>query len=212
MKEYRFLQGILGVALSTAILAAAVALVLNFRPLYVRDVRAYDLPGRTGMSQEQILEQYDALIAYNNIGGPDALEFPGLPSSETGLIHFAEVKTIFLAFEWWAILGGILSIAGIWLLRRQRPRRYLKYAGLISLIFPAAVGLLVALCWDKAFVWFHQIFFRNNYWIFSADTDPIILLLPDGYFMHCAVLIIGLYLLGGAVCLACYGAGKRKGQ
>lgn len=210
MREHRFLQIVLGIVLSTAILAAAVALTLNFRPLYVRDVGAYDLPGRTGMSQAEILEQYDALIAYNNIGGPDVLEFPDLPSSETGLIHFAEVKTIFLAFEWWAILGGILSIAGILFFRRQKSKRYLQCAGLISLLFPAAVGLLVALCWDKVFVWFHQIFFRNDYWIFSADTDPIILLLPDGYFMHCAVLIIGLYLLGGAACLICYGLSRRK--
>ena len=65
--------------------------------------------------------------------------------------------------------------------------------------------------WDKVFVWFHQLLFRNDYWIFSADSDPIILFLPDGYFMHCAVMIAGLFLLGGAACLAaCALSGRRK--
>ena len=206
----RLLHWIVGLLLTSAMLALAVSVTLHFRPLYVHDVRAYDLPGYTGMSEADILRQYDVLIGYNSIGGAAELEFPDLPASETGLIHFAEVKVIFLAFQWWAIIGTVLSVLGVVLLRRQRPRRYLKYAGLVSLIFPAAVGLGVALVWDKVFVWFHELFFRNDYWIFSWETDPIILLLPDGYFMHCAVLIIALFLLGGAICLTLYALSRRR--
>lgn len=206
----RLLHWVAGLLLASAILALAVAVTLHFRPLYVRDVRAYDLSQATGMSEADILRQYDALIDYNSIGGAEQLEFPDLPSSPTGLIHFAEVKVIFLAFQWWAVLGTALSVLLAALLRRQRSRRWLKYAGLVSLLFPAGVGLGVALMWDRVFVWFHELFFRNDYWLFSAETDPIILLLPDGYFMHCAVLIIALFLLGGAVCLGLYVLSRRK--
>lgn len=209
-KANRPLHLLVGLLLTSAMLAAAVTFTLHFRPLYVRDIRAYDLPAATGLTEETILEQYDVLINYNSIGGAETLVFPDLPSSEVGLIHFAETKTIFLAFQLWAIFGSALSVLGIVLLRRQRPRRFLKYAGLVSLLFPAVVGAGVALIWDRVFVWFHQLFFRNDYWIFSWETDPIILLLPEVYFMHCAVLIIALFLLGGALCLILYGLSRRS--
>ena len=49
MKQRRALQLVLGLVLSAAMLSAAVAFTLNFRPLYLRDVRAYGLPAATGM-------------------------------------------------------------------------------------------------------------------------------------------------------------------
>ena len=51
---------------------------------------------------------------------------------------------------------------------------------------------------------FHKLFFDNDYWIFDYRTDPIILLLPDEFFMHCALMIFGGVLLGAIVCLVSY--------
>ena len=211
-KAIRPLHWIVGLLLTSAMLAAAVTFTLHFRPLYVHDVHAYDLPAYTGLSEETILEQYDVLIDYNSIGGAETLAFPDLPSSEVGLIHFEETKVIFLAFQWWAVIGTVLTVIGILLLRRQQPHRFLKYAGLVSLIFPVVVGVGVALMWDKVFVLFHEIMFRNDYWLFNAQTDPIVLLLPDGYFMHCAVLIIALFILGGIICLVLYALLCRRAK
>ena len=41
----------------------------------------------------------------------------------------------------------------------------------------------------------HRIFFRNDYWIFDAETDPVIRMLPEEFFLHCGLLIILLVLL-----------------
>lgn len=48
--------------------------------------------------------------------------------------------------------------------------------------------------WDALFTAFHKLFFRNDYWLFDPDTDPVINLLPDSYFLHCLAGILVLLL------------------
>mgnify|MGYP003420509014 CR=1 FL=1 len=88
----------------------------------------------------------------------------------------------------------------------------MKYAGVRTVLIPAVLGLLMALNWDKAFVVFHKIAFDNDYWIFDAATDPVITILPDTFFLHCAAMILGLVVAGSVLCLIFYyfsGKGKR---
>ena len=65
----------------------------------------------------------------------------------------------------------------------------------------ALIGGLAALDFDAAFTIFHRIFFpgKDN-WLFNPFTDPIITLLPQDFFLHCALLILAL-LLGGCALL-----------
>lgn len=57
------------------------------------------------------------------------------------------------------------------------------------------VLLAVIIDWEKAFTLMHKIFFDNDDWLFNPQTDPIITILPDTFFMHCGLLIIGLTIL-----------------
>lgn len=59
---------------------------------------------------------------------------------------------------------------------------------------------MVAVNWDYVFVTFHQLVFNNDYWLFDSSTDPIIDILPDGYFMHCAIMIFVLVFVGSFLC------------
>ena len=54
--------------------------------------------------------------------------------------------------------------------------------------------------WDLAFVLMHKILFRNDFWIFDAQTDPIIKILPDTFFMHCGILIMALLVIFVTAC------------
>ena len=73
---------------------------LNLRTIYYFDIRSQQLERQTGLSEDQIRENYDALIDYNLITkGVKTLEFPDFPMSEHGKIHFAEVKRIFVFFS-----------------------------------------------------------------------------------------------------------------
>lgn len=64
----------------------------------------------------------------------------------------------------------------------------------------AHIGLMVAVNWEYVFVTFHQLVFNNDYWLFDSSTDPIIDILPDGYFMHCAIMIFVLVFVGSFLC------------
>lgn len=197
-------QAVLALVLTLAIIGISVVGTLAFRPLYYHDMEALGIAEYTGLSEEEIRENYDTLIDYNMAWKDGYLEFPTLPMSETGRIHFEEVKEIFDIFKYLAVFGSLFGVVGIVVMAKKKEYRYLKMTAIVSCGLPAVLGILVALFWDKVFVIFHELFFNNDYWIFDYRTDPIILLLPDEFFMHCALLIFGGVFLGALVCLVSY--------
>lgn len=197
-------QAGLAVVLTLAIIGISVVGTLSFRPLYYHDMKALEISAYSGYSETEIRENYDALIDYNMAWEDGNLSFPTLPMSENGKIHFEEVKEIFDIFKYLAVFGGILGVAGIVFMAKKKEYRYLKMTAIVSCGFPVVLGILVGLFWDKVFVIFHELFFNNDYWIFDYRTDPIILLLPDEFFMHCAFMIFGGVLFGAVVCLVSY--------
>ena len=199
-------QTITALALTLCILSAAVIITLNFRPLFYMDMNHYHLSEATGYSNEEIRQNYNALIDYNSVFYRGNLEFPTLPMSEPARIHFEEVKRIFVVIQLMFPITLVISFLGIWSLKKQKPA-YLKLTSILTLALPALLGILIGLNWDQFFIKFHELFFNNDYWIFNEDTDPIILLLPDGFFMHCALTILGLIIIG---CLVCFFLYRRK--
>lgn len=214
MKEKKIwqtiIQWILALILVLFIISFAVVFTLNFRPLYYFDINYLNISETSGYAVSEIKENYDALIDYNMIFGPDTLEFPTLAMSDSGRIHFEEVKAIFVAVQILCAATLILSIAGILWQHHTKDRRYLKYTSILAIAIPACLGLLIGLNWNQFFVTFHHIFFNNDYWIFSPSTDPVITILPDTFFLHCAVMILCLVVIGSILCLLFYSRIKRK--
>jgi len=209
-KRYSLVSNIiLATILSFLIISSSVVFTLNFRPLYYFDINYLNIPESSGLSEEIIKANYDALIDYNSIFHSGRLEFPSLIMSESGEVHFIEVKNIFVAVQILFIITLILSIAGIIYQRRQKDFQYLKYTAVLTLAIPAVLGAVIGLNWEKSFVVFHQIFFNNDYWIFDAVTDPVITILPDTFFFHSAVMILFIILLGSGLCYFIFRRYKR---
>lgn len=180
------------------VISVAVAVTLNCRSLYRYDMKRLEIPRNSGYSEEAVLENYDALIAYNRIWFRGPLRFPSMEMSETGEIHFAEVKEIFAVFQGLALGLALPLLLGYgWAVKKRRPEPF-RLTAILSVGLPALLGGLIALNWDAAFVLFHKIFFRNDFWIFDGATDPVIRILPDEYFLHCAVMIL-LLVVGMAL-------------
>ena len=201
----------LALILTLTIISVSVVFTLAFRPLYYLDISALNIPEESGYSEEEIRENYDVLVDYNMSFGGGRLEFPSLAMSEPGRIHFEEVRAIFNLFKYMAMAGAVLSIAGIVFCIRRREYRYLKLTSILAVALPAVLGILVALNWDWAFVAFHHLAFNNDYWIFDPATDPVITILPDTFFMHCALMILGCVVMGSLICGLLYRREKLKG-
>lgn len=192
------------------LVCGAVVLTLNLRSIYYREIEQQNLVQETGLSEAEIRANYDALIDYNLITkGIDTLEFPTLPMSEHGRIHFEEVKVIFVRIQYLFCFMGILFLIGLLRKLRQREYCFLKLMAAMTWGIPAVLGSLIILFWDQVFVIFHKIFFQNDYWLFDPVIDPVILILPDSFFSHCAIVILLLVAAGGIMSLIAYCLLKR---
>lgn len=201
---------IYSIALSLFIICLAVTAVIAFKPLYYRDIDHYDMVARTGMSEAEIRENYDEMVDFLMRWSGDELTLPTLPMSEGGKIHFADVKHVFTGVKILGLASLAAAVLCFVILRKEDRRKSLLAAGAITLGIPAVLGAFVAVAWDKFFVLFHKIFFHNDYWIFDARTDPVITILPDGFFMHCMILIVSLVAAGALLCFIAAGLHRRK--
>lgn len=197
------------IVVTVLIISLAVTITLYFKPLYYWDMQRYELSETYGVSEEEIKANYNALISYNTLFFDDELEFPTLQMSESGRIHFQEVKDIFMNLQWAGLICLIFLTPILTSSKYHKDYDWLKYTGWLCIGLPVAVGLLMLTCWDNVFVWFHKLFFRNDFWIFDPATDPIIKFLPDEFFLHCGLMIVVIILIGAAVCLIIHARVKR---
>lgn len=206
---FNFLLALIGCVF---LFCGSVVLVLNLRTIYYFDISYLNLTEETGMSTQQIRENYDVLIDYNLFTkGIHKLEFPDFPMSERGEIHFREVKRIFLAIQYLTIFSGILFFLGLIRQLSRRDCKSLKLLSIFSVLIPVALGMAVALNWERFFIDFHELVFSNDYWLFDPSTDPVILILPDEFFLHCAGAILIFILLGAMVSGAVYRLLRGRG-
>lgn len=192
---------LLSLVLTIFIFTLAVVIILNFKWLYYADIALLGIEKKSGMDAASIRANYDALIAYNQFWSRGELKFPTLIMSDTGRIHFQEVKRIFVVLQYLCMVTFVAAVIGIFKKKRRGQYGYLKITGLLSLSIPVVLGIFALLYWDKFFTVFHKIFFRNDYWLFNSNTDPVILILPDAYFMHCAIGILFIIFLASMLCL-----------
>ena len=173
---------LISLCLALFIISASVTITLNFRPLYYHDISSLQIEETSGFSKKVIRENYDALIDYNQFFYSGKLKLT-LPMSREGKIHFEEVKRIFVGIEYLCVITLILSCFLIKRKIRSRNIDFLRSASIITVLLPVIVGILCAFNWDAAFTLFHEIMFRNDYWIFDEATDPVIMILPDAFFL-----------------------------
>ena len=180
------------------ILTMSIGLPIYIRPFYYAHIDAMDLSAYSGYRPDQIREGYDAILDYLTLPGR---EFSAgvFPFSQEGQDHFADCKVLF-DLNRNVLLASGLGLAVLLVLRalgKTGPYRLGKasaaqWAAALALILPLVLGGLAAADFDRAFVIFHSLFFpgKSN-WLFDWRTDPIILVLPQDFFMHCAMLIGG---------------------
>lgn len=94
-----------GMIVCLLIISFSVTLTLNFRPLYYADIQHLHIAELSGRNEEDIRQNYDALIDYNSLFNHEPLKFPTCTMSESGRSHFEEVKKIFDLFGWTLIIN-----------------------------------------------------------------------------------------------------------
>lgn len=202
------INAFIGILFLIFFISLGLMVALYCRPLYYMNID--DISTKTGFSNELIKENYDALIDYYNPFYNGELAFPTMPSSESGISHFEEVKVIFNVFFALFFIAPILLGILIFIQNKRKVSSYLLTSPIIMCVAPIVVGLLCAIDFDKTFILFHEIAFSNNDWYFDPLIDPVILILPHSFFLQCAVILIISVLLGVATLLTIYFITKYK--
>lgn len=205
MKPSKLLTVILAVCTAVLLLTAAIAAPILCRPFYYAHIEPLRLCEQTGLTRDEIKTAFDEMMDY--CLGAEEFSTGVLRWSEEGKSHFTDVRTLFL-LDLRALLISAAALVIVLIISRAAgrcPARLLGrgatfWAGAgLAAVF-AVVGALAATDFDRAFTLFHTLFFpgKDN-WLFDPATDQIINILPQTFFMNCAILILSVLLLG---CLA----------
>ena len=216
MKRSRLLSALLAAAIALALLTGSIALPIVCRPFYYAHIGALHLDERTGLSRAEIRTAYDEMLDYC-LGAPE-FSTGVLKWSESGKSHFTDVRFLFL-LDLRLFFAAAAAILFLIVLARLCRRSFSPLLGRGPCFWAGAglgglfliVGGLAALDFDRAFVVFHTLFFpgKDN-WLFDPDTDEIINILPQQFFMDCAILILLALALGcAALILADLCRGRR---
>lgn len=200
----KFLNILFSVCISIVIIVGAINFTVGFKQLYYFDIDYLNISELSSLSKDDIKLNYDYLIDYNLNKNVSEFKLPTLKSSPEGKIHFEEVRNIFQNINKLAKILMIVSLVGIILNAKNKNIKILKTTSITLIIMPLLLAIPVLLNFEKSFIIFHKLLFRNDYWIFSPDLDPVINMLPEEFFFHAGVMILMLILLVSILLLIMY--------
>ena len=189
------------------VLSISIDFTLVFKPLYYFDITNLSIASSSNLSKVDILKNYNYTINYVIENKSSVYNLPTLPSSPEAQIHFYEVKQLFVKMTIFLVISLVVVVVyGIFI--KIKPR-VLKWSSILLLL--SSIGIIIPslINFNDFFDFFHSVFFKNSYWEFDPIKDPIITILPEDFFLHCAILIISLWLLSSLVLALIYKKRKR---
>lgn len=187
------------------IITFSVSIPILFRPFYYFHIKSLDLVNITGLDYQTIKTAYDEMMNFC-LGLTNSFSTGILKYSDEGMAHFIDVKNLFildLALLLFSTLN-LIFVPKIFKKRAITPYKFngngnSYYAATILLIVFIGIVLFTLPNFSRTFTIFHQIFFpgKTN-WLFDSRYDEIIIILPETFFMNCAILIVSILIF---ICL-----------
>ena len=162
---------------------------------YPLEIQWLSLTNRVYLKPETI--QYNFHILMNYLTNPfsQVLQMPDFRSSAAGLHHFAVVKNLFHLVQ----LVALVTLPSFYFFVKRIMKKGFLSLYRKSLLVLVALPLLITLVgiligFDQFFTLFHQILFvGDDTWLFDPAKDPVILILPETFFLHAFLLFFALY-------------------
>lgn len=125
--------------------------------------------------------RYAAQVIAEYLSGlRDNLEVPGFKNffNEREIEHMKDVKNIFRYLIYLTIIIGVLIFI---LIKKQDFPNIFLFSFIPIIIF---LILYLFVPFDKLFIDFHLILFKNDLWLLNPETDRLIVLLPEEFFIR----------------------------
>jgi hypothetical protein len=191
------------VALGSAILIVAAALLLLLQPLYLHP--ALDASGSAallGVSRDQAHRLSDQTVG-ELLFGPGTFAFAGpsgterfYDASEAG--HMGDVRVVLNGFLALALLS-LLVVAALAARGRRDPSvwRAISRGSLGVAVAIGVAGLFSVVAFDRAFELFHRVLFPGGNWAFDPGRQRLVQLYPIGFWQLTSAAFGVLAIAGG---------------
>ena len=193
-----FLGIVVGLLVLAAITTLAVGLLFSGNLFYRLEINALEIENNSGLSREIILNNYDAVIRFLSPFSVAEFSMPDLPASAAGISHFEDVKIILNGLYITGLICLLILVLIFSYVKAGRTPKTLITASVSVITVPLAAFCVMAIDFNSFFTFFHKVFFSGDTWIFDIYTDPVITILPEAYFMHCALIIAAFWVIGSA--------------
>ena len=207
MKLLHNVLGILcGFALMIILLITSIEAVTYWTPgYYEKEYAKYGVLNDVHMEMDDLLDVTDEMMAYLR-GSREDLHVPtivdGQPReffNDREIAHMEDVRGLFLGGL--ALrrisLGLIVACVILLLLLKADIRRVLpKMICIGSALFFAVLAVLAGIIstdFNQYIILFHHIFVNDNLWMLNPDTDLLINIVPEPFFMDTAARIAMTY-------------------
>ena len=194
------LSAIFVIAVVILTITFSIGLPIYFRPFYYAHVPSIQEEFKeeldVTLERDYIIDAYDEVLDFLTKNGRE-FGTGELPYSEEGKGHFEDCKVLFDLNKYAFMISmaivvvlTLLNCFGVIKLLRPRGFSLTFIAGVGTLSLFLVLALVVSVDFDTAFTVFHKIFFpgKDN-WMFDPNKDPIIMFMPQRFFMNCAILI-----------------------
>lgn len=170
------------------LISGTIILTINASWLYLINASVQKLGPIVNLSLGRLMTNYYQLLAYLNFPWTPKLVMRDFTDSPSALIHFADVKGLFM-LDYAVFIVTSFVVVFFWR-RLKRDGQLWRFVLPMqtALWVPPLVAAIMAVNFDQFFVYFHELLFRNADWLFDPLYDRIILVLPDTFFLQCFVL------------------------
>lgn len=203
----KILTGIFILAVFLFILTVSISLPIYHRYFYFLQIDSLQIIEDSGYSKQVIKDAFNDVMNYLTIPWAEFATGELIYSAE-GKAHFADCKKLFNLNAIVLLLSSV-TIVVLLVLHRKKRIKLLNifgfnpalYSAILAITLPLLLGGIIAIDFGRAFEVFHKLFFygKDN-WVFDTDLDQIINILPQEFFMNCAIFIgVGIFVISSAI-------------
>ncbi len=195
------------------LLTASLSGAANCPWLYHYGFDKYDISRATGLASAELDRVAEGLIDYFNSSDEyislavtkDGKSFELFNEREVG--HLKDVRGLF-RLGYYVLLGTLVyalayfGVSFFWWRERRRLAWGLVGGEGLTLVLMLALGIFIAVDFDRFFLQFHLLSFANDLWMLDPATDYLIMLFPRGFWFDAALFCalataIPAIILGG---------------
>lgn len=176
------------------------------KSFYIKSYEKYNVEEISGKNLKELGTITEGIFIYLKDKGDEEVLKPYFNTRE--IKHMEDVKVLFKKGHTLKYISFILSIITILISIKNREWKMAKGIFYRIFIWWGLIGLLllfVLIDFNKYFTYFHLIFFRNDLWLLDPNTDLLIQMLPEQFFIFIfSRILLFFFIVLAIIQMSCY--------